>query len=159
MFWVLPSSGEILRDLLSSPEIVKQIWRVMKAFVRPRQVTNFSPLYHCFPTPFQAGRSVWGAEKFRRLMEGTTQVQALRRFRFVATSKCRAHQIGILDGQAQLVREFLVTQVSCGAVDRKLLEPISSCNLRRLTGVRSPNRAEALCASGCAISSYEVLAS
>jgi hypothetical protein len=30
--------------------------------------------------------------------------------------------------------------------------------LRRLTGIRSPNRAEVLCASGCAFSSYEVLA-
>jgi hypothetical protein len=33
------------------------------------------------------------------------------------------------------------TQVSCGAVHRKLLEPISACNLRRLTGIRSSNRA------------------
>ena len=28
-----------------------------------------------------------------------------------------------------------------------------------LTGIRSPNRAEALCSPGCAISSYEILAS
>ena len=38
---------------------------------------------------------------------------------------------------------------------KEAIESISGCNLRRLTGIRSPNRA----ASGCAISSCEVLAS
>jgi hypothetical protein len=58
-------------------------------------------------------------------MEGHQPNQALRRFGFVGLPKCQAHQISILDGKAQLISKFLVTQVSCGAVHRKLLEPIS----------------------------------
>jgi hypothetical protein len=52
--------------------------------------------------------------------------------------KCPANQIQIFDDKAQLVSKFLVTQVSCGAVHRKLLEPVSCCEFERPTGTRTP---------------------
>jgi hypothetical protein len=59
--------------------------------------------------------------------------------------KRAVHQIQIFDDKAQLVSKFLVTQVSCGAVHRKLLEPVSGCELERPTGTRTPTF-EPLCA-------------
>jgi hypothetical protein len=75
--------------------------------------------------------------------------QVLRRFGFVALPKCQAHQISILDGKAQLISEFLVTQVSCGAVTlpprcasngAKARQPLAPPNPRRDHHRANPDR-------------------
>ena len=100
-------------------------------------------MYHCFSTPFQAvdlfGTTSQNMRELRLQIgkarpepgredrwKGTNQIRFYDDSGLAVPPKCQAHQISILDGKAQLISKFLVTQVSCGAVDRKLMSTLPS---------------------------------